>query len=173
MNARDQADVAVRRFVEADAAPLTEVLHAAYAELAGMGLNFTAVDQDVATTTRRAMAGACWVAEHGEQLLGTVTLSFPPYAPVLEKWPAAAEPGTAWLNQLAVAPAAQGMGLAGMLFRTALQWARDRGARLVGLDTAAPAIRLVKLYQRWGFVERGTIHWEGKSYDSVVMTMGL
>ncbi|GAB2492574.1 hypothetical protein GCM10027030_27450 [Luteococcus sediminum] len=163
----------VRRFEEGDAAPLTDVLHEAYAELAGMGLNFTAVDQDVAMTARRAAAGTCWVAERGGQLLGTVTVSFPPYTPVLEKWPAAATPGTAWLNQLAVAPRAQGTGLAGMLFRTGVQWARDQGATLIGLDTAVPAAQLVALYRRWGFAERDTIHWDGKTYDSVVMTRPL
>lgn len=173
MDAKDHTGLRVRRFEEADAAPLTDVLHEAYAELAEMGLNFTAVDQDVATTLRRATAGACWVAERDGHLVGTVTLSFPPYAPVLQEWPVAATPGTAWLNQLAVAPAARGTGLAGMLFSTGLQWARRQGATLIGLDTAVPATHLVALYQRWGFVDRDTIHWEGKTYDSIVMTRPL
>ncbi len=40
----------VRRFEDADAEDLTELLHAACAELGAMGLNYTAVDQDPETT---------------------------------------------------------------------------------------------------------------------------
>lgn len=166
-------EVVVRCFAETDAPALTEVLHAAYAELAEMGLNFTAVDQAVSTTLARAGAGACWVAERGDELLGTVTMSYPPSVPVMRMSPTAARPGTVWLNQLAVTPQARGLGLAGTLVRTGLAWAREQGAIVVGLDTAIPATHLIELYTRWGFAERDTIHWEGKTYDSVVMTRSL
>lgn len=29
------------------------------------------------------------------------------------------------------------------------------------------------LYTRWGFQHRGTVHWAGKTYDSVVMATDL
>lgn len=54
----------VRLFEDDDAAQLTELQHAAYAELGAMGLNYTAVDQDVETTRERARGGRCWVVEH-------------------------------------------------------------------------------------------------------------
>jgi hypothetical protein len=49
--------LSVRMFTPVDAVQLTELLHAAYAELGAMGLNFTAVDQSVETTRYRARGG--------------------------------------------------------------------------------------------------------------------
>ncbi|MEU0885681.1 hypothetical protein ABZ345_44465 [Lentzea sp. NPDC005914] len=43
-----------------DGLELTAMLHLAYAELGDLGLNFTAVDQDITTTVRRAQAGSSW-----------------------------------------------------------------------------------------------------------------
>jgi hypothetical protein len=39
----------------------------------------------------------------------------------------------------------------------------------VGVDTAVPAGHLIDLYARWGFEPAGTVHWTGKTYDSMVM----
>lgn len=80
---------------------------------------------------------------------------------------------TVWLNQLAVSPEAQGLGVARLLFDAGLMWSRAHGATTMGLDTAEPATHLISLYQRWGFAQRGTIEWEGKTYSSVVMTRDL
>lgn len=166
-------DVSVRLFRPEDAEPLTALLHEAYAELGAMGLNFTAVDQDVDTTLRRAGAGACWVAERAGSLLGTITMSCPPYEPLRQAWAPARLPGIAWLNQMAVPLQARGSGMASILFRTGLEWAMEQGATTVGLDTAAPAAHLISLYERWGFTTQDTIHWPGKTYNSLVMIRPL
>ncbi len=165
--------VHVRPFHPRDAAPLTTLLHEAYGQLAAMGLNFTAVDQDEATTVSRARAGHCLVAEIEGRIVGTGTFSMPPYAPLIAQWAPAAEPGTVWLNQLAVDPSRQGLGVARSIFDVGLAWSRVHGAKVIGLDTAEPATHLVELYRRWGFEARGTIQWEGKTYRSVVMTREL
>lgn len=164
----------VRRFFEdADAEDLTELLHAAYAELGAMGLNYTAVDQDSTTTLTRARGGQCWVVEHDGRLIGSLTMSLPASAGLQELTPQAREPRRAWLNQVAVSPAFRGLGIASDLWLRARQWASAQGATSVGVDTAIPAERLVRLYESWGFAPVGSIHWPGKTYDSVVMTQPL
>ncbi len=48
-----------------------------------------------------------------------------------------------------------------------------QGASSIGVDTAHPATHLVQLYRSWGFAEVDSIHWPGKTYDSVVMLRPL
>lgn len=159
----------VRRFEDADAAALTDLLHEAYAELGEMGLNFTAVDQNVATTLYRARGGQCWVVEREGTLIATLTMSLPPSDALQGLTAEARVPARAWLNQMAVARSARGLGLASELWQRGLDWAAEQGATSVGVDTAVPAEHLVALYRAWGFVEADVIHWPGKTYDSVVM----
>lgn len=165
--------VVVRFFEDHDADNLTELLHSAYAELGARGLNYTAVDQDVATTRARARGGQCWVAERDGELIGTLTMSLPPSTDLLELTMAAREKHRAWLNQVAVSPAARCLGIAADLWRRGRAWAASQGATSVGVDTAVPAAHLVALYTAWGFAAIDTIHWPGKTYDSVVMTRPL
>ena len=58
-------------------APITALLHRAYARLAAMGLNYTAVDQGDDVTARRARRGACLVAEVDGRLVGTLAFHGP------------------------------------------------------------------------------------------------
>jgi GNAT superfamily N-acetyltransferase len=154
-----------------DVAALTDLLHRAYAELGDAGLNFTAVDQTEATTLYRASSGYCLVAEDGRQLVGTVTMSIPPSASIRRMFPDADRAGVAWLTQLGVDPVRRGERVATRLWEAALQWAIDQGATTIGIDTAIPATHLIEIYRRWGFEPAGTIHWDGKTYDSVVLLL--
>lgn len=163
----------VRLFEMADAERLTQLLHAAYAELGAAGWNYTAVDQSVETTRERASGGRCWVVEHNERLVGSLTMSLPPSSELQRLTPAARKSRRAWLNQVAVDPAARGHGIATELWRRGRQWARSEGAESVGVDTAVPAEHLVRMYGSWGFTAVGTISWPGKTYDSTVMTRPL
>jgi GNAT superfamily N-acetyltransferase len=163
------SSLTVRHFVDADAGAVTGVLHAAYAELGAMGLDYTAVDQDSSTTLTRARGGQCWVVERDEQIVGTLTMSMPPSNGLQELTTEAQVAQRAWLNQVAVLPAEQKAGIASELWRLGCEWARAHDATSIGLDTAAPADHLVRLYCAWGFAEVSTIHWPGKTYDSVVM----
>jgi GNAT superfamily N-acetyltransferase len=135
-----------------------------------MGLNYTAVDQDSETTLTRARGGQCWVVEQDGRLIGSLTMSMPPSDGLQELTPEARKPGRAWLNQVAVFPAARGLGIASDLWRRGRQWALSQQATSIGVDTAIPAEHLVQLYRAWGFAQVGSIHWEGKTYDSFVMT---
>ena len=161
--------LSVRAFVDADAPALTGLLHDAYAELGARGLNYTAVDQDEDTTLRRARGGRCWVVERDGRLVATLTMSLPPSAGLQDLTVEARRPGRAWLNQVAVASSLRRAGVARALWGIGRAWAAEHGAGSIGVDTAAAADHLVRLYRSWGFEHRDTIHWPGKTYDSVVM----
>lgn len=163
----------LRPAVDSDVPALTALVHAAYAELGAQALNFTAVDQDERTTRYRTFAGVSWVVDDAGELIATATVSFPPGEVLRGLSAVAREPDAAWLNQLAVHPARRGEGHARLLFDRSLEHARDAGATAIGLDTAAPASSLRRLYEHWGFGDREIIHWSGKTYDSVVMIRPL
>ncbi len=149
---------------------LTALLHRAYARLAEAGWNYTAVDQDVETTRRRATRGACLVAEVGGRVVGTLSL-----------WRGGpeegdrrfADPSSMLLGQFAVEPSMQGLGIGGALLAEAERSARESGASEVLGDTAEGAIHLVRLYERRGFRVVGRVRWPGKSYASVVLAKPL
>jgi GNAT superfamily N-acetyltransferase len=155
---------------------LTALLHRAYARLAAMGLNFTAVDQSVETTRRRVESGQCFVAEAAGQIVGTVTVC-EAYDPNREPW-ARATPwfyrrDVAHMHQLAVDPSAQGQGLGDRLVAACEKWARERGRSALALDTAAPAAHLRQRYARLGYRDVDEVQWAGKCYRSVLMVRAL
>lgn len=155
---------------------LTALLHRAYARLAAMGLNFTAVDQSVEDTRRRIAAGQCFVAEAAGDIVGTVTVC-EAYDPNREPW-ARATPwfyrhDVAHLHQLAVDPSAQGQGLGARLVAACEEWARERSRHAMLLDTAAPATHLRQRYARLGYADVDEVQWPGKRYRTVVMQKAL
>ena len=155
---------------------LTALLHRAYARLAAMGLNFTAVDQSVETTKCRVESGQCFVAETNRQIVGTVTVCNA-YDPNTEPW-ARATPwlyrrDVAHLHQFAVDPSAQGQGLGEKLIAACEQWARERGRAAIALDTAAPATHLRQRYARLGYHDVDEVQWAGKTYRTVLMVKPL
>lgn len=167
------SDPEIRPYRDQDAEELTTLLHLSYAELGRQGLNFTAVDQDVETTRYRARLGQCWLMWRGDELVATLTISHPPSSVLQTMTAEARVPQRAWLNQMGVHPHHRGQGLSSCLWATGQAWARAQGASSIGVDTAAPATHLRALYARWGFTEVDIIHWEGKVYDSIVMTRPL
>lgn len=173
MDNSSEDPIEMRLATTADVPQLTELLHMAYAELGARGLNFTAVDQVDEVTAARMQPLSTWVLSADGELLATATLTFPPAPEIRELSSDASLPATAWLNQLAVAPTRRGDGHARILFDHACNWARENGARRLGLDTAVPARHLRDLYERWGFQAVETIRWPGKSYESVVMCRPL
>ena len=155
---------------------LTALLHRAYARLAALGLNFTAIDQSVETTQRRAVSGHCIVAEVEGRIVGTVTVC-EAYDPNRDPW-ARATPwfyrhDVAHLHQLAVDPPAQGQGLGDRLIDAAEQWAREGGRAVMLLDTAAPAAHLRRRYVRLGYHDVDELQWAGKRYRSALMAKAL
>src|SRR5258706_9377743 len=53
-------------------AELTNLLHAAYAQLGALGFNYTAVDQTENVTRDRIAGGECYVAQKDGRLVGTI-----------------------------------------------------------------------------------------------------
>jgi GNAT superfamily N-acetyltransferase len=150
---------------------LTELLHAAYAHLGNMGLNYTAVDQPVSTTIERIGAGHCLVAVDGGRLVGTIVVE--PTSADASECPYFARPGVASAHQMAVAPRYQGQGIGSRLLDAAEAWARSNGYLEMALDTAEPAKHLVEMYARRGYRHVGVTQGEGKHYRSVFMSKSL
>ncbi|HXD07844.1 MAG TPA: GNAT family N-acetyltransferase [Burkholderiaceae bacterium] len=161
----------IRQLDPADSlAHLTSLLHRAYAHLAAMGLNYTAVDQTAETTARRIEGGHCLVAEYGGELAGTVLAKPTDAASECEYF---TRDSVATLRQFAVEPRLQGRGIGLALIRACEAWAREHGFGELALDTAEPATHLVRLYSRLGFSAVGHVQWPGKVYRSVVMSKTL
>lgn len=168
-------DLTLRPVTPEDVPALTRLLHAAYADLAARGMNFTGATQDEAVTASRSLGvGASWVlVDPDGRLVATVTASSPPGRGLRALTGLALAPDRVWLNQLAVHPDARGRGLATFLWTTLRAWSSERGMRSVGLDTAEPAGPLRDMYRRWGFVDADVVQWPGKTYRSVVMLHDL
>ena len=149
---------------------LTRLLHAAYAELGAMGLNYTAVDQPVEVTEKRVRAGVCFVAVAAGSIVGTIAVEPPVDDPAC---PYFAQPSVASAHQLAVAPAYQRKGIGSRLLKRAESWALANGYSELVLDTAEPARHLVALYGRLGYGHVGFVQWEAKAYRSVLMAKRL
>jgi GNAT superfamily N-acetyltransferase len=149
---------------------LTGLIHRAYARLAGMGFNYTAVDQDEATTRRRATRGACLVAERGGRVVGTLSMH---RGAEDEETDAYRDPRVAILEQLAVEPDLQSAGIGAALMAEALRRARAEGAARALGDTSEGATHLVAWYERMGFRVVGLVRWPGKTYRSVLLEKAL
>lgn len=149
---------------------LTHLLHTAYAELADMGLNFTACDQCVGTTRHRAAKGVCFLAFEKNTMIGTANLVtvFDDHDPREYR-----EAGVAVLGQLGVAPSNRGQGVGHRLIQACCDTALSQGFRRLLLDTAEPAEHLVRYYTKHGFRVVGSHQWLDKSYRSVIMAKAL
>lgn len=151
-----------------DMAILTEVIHAAYARRAADNLRYWATHQTVEDTAKRFMSGQGFVAESDARVVGTLTIR--PPKPDSEV-PLYRDPATWTLCQFAVLPTFQRFGIGRRLHDAALEHARSNGARVIALDTAAPASDLIDLYRRWGYAVVGECDWRPHTnYLSIVMS---
>lgn len=147
---------------------LTELIHDAYARHAANNLKFWATHQTSADTARRFESGHGLIAEMDSKIVGTLLLRAPsPDAEV----PLYRDPFTWTLNQFAVLPRFQGIGIGRKLHNAALAHIRSNGGLTIALDTAAPATDLIAMYQHWGYSIAGECDWRPKTnYPSVVMS---
>ncbi|MBV9783979.1 MAG: GNAT family N-acetyltransferase [Acidisphaera sp.] len=106
---------------------------------------------------RRIAQGQCWVAEQDGQLVGML---------VLEE-----SSDGLLLDNVAVAPAAQGRGIGHALIRFTEAEAARRGHRTIRLYTHVLMTENVALYTRAGFIETGRVSEKG--YDRVYMAKTL
>jgi GNAT superfamily N-acetyltransferase len=159
----------IRAYQELDSlSELTALLHRAYRVLLEMGFNYTATDQDEATTKRRLENGYGFVTRLEDQLIGTITLVSPkPQSSTAfyrEHW---------FFTQFAVEPVQQGTGVGGQMLEFIEREARARGATQLGLDTSEGAHHLIAYYKKRGYEVMDTVQWDGKTYRSVVMGKSL
>ncbi|MEM5385028.1 GNAT family N-acetyltransferase [Paraburkholderia phymatum] len=159
----------VRRFDPArdSYAQLTAMLHRAFARLGMMGLNCTCVDQSIAVTQQRALAGDCFVAVCNGRIVGTMTLYARDAESPCELYQ---RDDVASVRQLGIDPMWQGRGIGKSMLTFAEHWAATRGFAELALDTPEPAAHLIAFYRAQGFRIVDTHHFDGKRYDSAILS---
>lgn len=120
-------------------------------------------DADVEAMLAR---GDGWGAFDGERLLGKLTIDALPY-PSLSR--------TFWIHAVYVHPDARGTGASTKLIKTAIEYARSKGARRVALWVNGVNAHAKGLYERVGFQQTGRVPGGiqvGDAFvDDVLMTL--
>ncbi len=150
---------------------ITSLLHRAYAPLAEKGWNYSAATQDDNATHERLQRGDTVVAFIDGIIAATGTIYLTPLR--RSRTVVYSHAGGAHFGQFAVEPRLQGKGIGFELLLKLEDLAARTGCDFVACDTAEHAADLRAYYSRCGyhFVER--VHWQGKSYDSVVLAKPL
>jgi GNAT superfamily N-acetyltransferase len=165
------AGITIRRLEPSDSiAELTGLLHRAYAPLAEAGMRFLATHQDENVTRRRIAKGECFVALRDGRLVGTIVLNPGGTTTGCDYYD---RPGVSTVNQFAVEPELQRLGLGSTLMDLVEARAREIGATEIALDTAEPATHLIQYYSRRGYEIVGLTQWEVTNYRSVIMALRL
>lgn len=164
--------IIIRKLRDSDPVPgITQLLHAAYAPLAAMGLRYTATHQDDQVTRARLARGIPWVAELDGEIVATVTLYPTPSGSAACAW--YQQEGVFTLGQFAVRPDLQCQGLGRRMMELMESEAAVSGARELALDTAEDAVHLVRWYERAGYRFIGFADWSTTNYRSVVLSKTL
>jgi putative acetyltransferase len=132
-------EVRIREVEERDVPAVVEIVRRVLAEF---GLEFgvgSRTDEEVKRLPGAYAGGGFWIAEDGGGLLGTCGL-FPLGEATYE------------IRKMYVDGRARGRGVGRALLERALADARDRGARVVVLDTLHTMEDAIRLYERSGFV---------------------
>ncbi len=167
-----QPTIIIRRLRDSDPVPgITDLLHAAYAPLAAMGLRFTATHQDEEVTRARLARGMAWVGERDGEIVATVTLYPTPSGTSACDW--YRQDGVFTLGQFAVRPDLQRQGLGRRLMELMEAEATALGARELALDTAEGATHLVRWYENAGYRFVAFADWSTTNYRSVVLSKTL
>jgi GNAT superfamily N-acetyltransferase len=145
---------------------LTELLHRSYKALADIGLRYVATYQDVTTTRERIAKGVAFVAEIRGTLLGTIVFTRSEHTSIPKSNPI---PNAGKLNQLAVEPSWQGLGIGRRLFDHAEQYAWSQGIQALVLDTAEQATHLISWYEKMGYRIVEYVTWDITNYRSAVL----
>ncbi len=151
-------------------AGLTALLHRAYADLAGAGLDYVAATQTEDVTLRRTLGRECWVLAGPEGFVGTVTVA-PPGVQGGCAW--YERPDVAMFGMFAVDPRLRSTGLGSALLEHAEGRARALGATELALDTAEGAAHLIAYYGQRGYRAVDRADWPMTGFQSVVMSKTL
>ncbi|EIM30269.1 GNAT family N-acetyltransferase [Microvirga lotononidis] len=161
----------IRPLAEGDSIEaLTALLHRAYAGLAALGFNYTAVDQTAEVTRSRIRDGQCFVADLDGTIVGAI-MFYPPGKGGGCPW--YDNPEVAKIGQFGVEPHLQGRGVGARLLDHVEAEAIRAGIRELALDTAEGATHLVAWYERCGYRFIEHAQWRGKVYRSVILSKSL
>jgi GNAT superfamily N-acetyltransferase len=143
-----RAPLRVRPMREHEAARVGELTLAAYDAYG----HLTGSYRDTLGDPRsRAGCTALLVAEHDDEVVGTVTFILPGD----EQWEARPQPaGDAGFRMLAVDPAREGLGAGRALVEACIHLACEHGARRLVVTSMHWMTRAHRLYERLGFVRR-------------------
>jgi GNAT superfamily N-acetyltransferase len=114
--------------------------------------------------------GETIVALDGDAIVGTVTLRD---AVQTQGSPLYDRPDVAAFGQFAVLPSHQRSGIGATLLSLVEKRAREKGVKVLGLDTSERAIHLIGLYQSKGYQFVEHVQWPDVNYRSVVLAKPL
>jgi ribosomal protein S18 acetylase RimI-like enzyme len=149
---------------------LNALLKEAYGALAESGPAFAASCEGVSATRRRVQEGQCFLAILDEVPVGCVILRVTSTARGPEWYKAS---GVASIGRLAVRPALQNRGIGKKLLHHAEESARASNCTELAMDTSEQADQLIRMYERWGYVQVSYHQWPGTSFRSVVLSKKL
>ncbi len=153
-----------------DISRITEILHAAYAQLADLGFKYHATWQGDDVTFKRLSAGLSYLALDAETIIGTITLRIPPE---VSGCPWYDRGDVASFGQFGVDPNYQKHGIGSRLLDTVEAEAARRAIPNIALDTAEAADHLISIYQRRGYSFAGHADWDVTNYRSVILNKVL
>lgn len=160
-----------------DVGEITELLHAAYAKHAAVGLHFVASHQSVEVTRERLDEGETFVATSNGELVGIITLGLGAATAKSEQSTQREDyyrrPGVADFGQFAVSPAHQGLGIGSRLIEMVEERARELGMSELAPNTSEQAHDLIAMYEKKGYRIVGHVKWPEVNYRSVILSKTL
>ncbi len=135
-----------------------------------MGLRFVAAWQTVDILIERISRGQCYLAYDADRLIGTITL-YPGLPDTSSEY--YKKPGVWVFGQFTVDPDYRGKGIGSLLIKFGEETARNAGATEMSLDTAIPALHLIRYYEKHGYTIVEEVQWQDTNYPSVIMAKTL
>jgi ribosomal protein S18 acetylase RimI-like enzyme len=129
----------IRRAGAADAAAVAQVLYESFVTYKPLYTQegFAATTPNAGQVITRIQEGPCWVAFHGNEVVGTVS------AVVKEQ--------SLYIRGMAVLPTARGSGTGKRLLDAVEQYALAAGCSRLFLSTTPFLLEAIRLYERYGF----------------------
>ena len=149
---------------------LTLLLNNAYKILEDMGFNYTAAYQDENVTFRRINKGTCYIIKRENELIATITYSNTFQARGCSWYN---KENVAKINQFAVHPKFQKIGLGSKILEIMEDIAKQDGAKELALDTAEGVDYLIEYNKKRGYRFIEFAQWEGKNYRTVILSKNL
>ena len=150
---------------------LTLFINRSFKPLADMGLKYVGTWQDDDITRKRLRGAECWVGLIDTRIVATVLLRDALHTNAAAWY---AREDVAAMGQFAVEREFQGSGIGSAMLAHTENRARETGASELALDTAEPAVHLIKWYEKHGYRIVEHVNWGSiVNYGSVIMSKRL